>query len=76
MLKFLHLRWILPVLGLIVFSVISYSSFRWHRQYFKDNHIFLWSSTGTQAVGIRRARPRNQIVSNGTSVPWRLSQDS
>jgi hypothetical protein len=32
------------VLGLIVLFVISYSSFRWHRQYAKDSHIFLWSS--------------------------------
>jgi hypothetical protein len=44
MLKFLSLRWILPILGLIVFSVISYNSFRWHRQYAKDSHIFQWSS--------------------------------
>jgi hypothetical protein len=44
MLKFFRLQWILPVLGLIVFSLISYSSFRWHYQYAKDSHIFLWSS--------------------------------
>ena len=58
MLKFLSLRWILPILGLIVFSVISYSSFRWHRQYAKDSHIFLWSSIHLDSDPLNR-RPSN-----------------
>jgi len=58
MLKFLRLRWILPVLGLIAFSVISYSSFRWHHQYPKDSHIFLWSSIHLDSDPLNR-HPNN-----------------
>ena len=76
MLKFLHLRWILPVLGLIVFSVISYSSFRWHRQYFKDNHIFLWSSIHLDSDPLNR-HPSNRYTPCPPEKPdcfqWDLS---